>query len=357
MAAKGAAVLRPAHYLPFFEPLKYGEWVIELMSPYSCRVRHESLKHIEVVLTYNTRVSLLRSEITVRGLIERIRIMEDILAGGYYHACLGGTLYEIVKMPYGDEIDERWLVNARGDVNFQVECSTNEALSLALLLNDIYAPDVHLPLREIYKFSVERGLLPLFKRVREAALRYKGARCFLVREKNDYYLIPERSGRCEELALLLDFATSLGVNLRVPINERDVINLLLSVETLPSILSASNLMIELRKFIIYSMISKMRSGVKTYYRGRRLVIRNSYGVWKIDLRSGSLELNRRPLCIHDPSETPGVIKLPQLGLMRLDKTTSRVIGVTLVALRPHAVKDPILRRQIRAEARRPHGFF
>ena len=329
-------------------PLRYGEWIIELVSPTICRIRHESLRHVEIMFTYRSLRSLiLRNEITVRGLIERIEFLEDILAEGYYHTGLHGTLYEFMRMAYSDEEGERWLVKASGDVDFQVECSTSEALSLALLFNDIFDPDVGPSPGEIYKFTADRGLLPLFRRIERAMLKHEGARCLLVREENEYYLIPERAGRCEELETLMSLADSIGTSLHVPISEEGSVRILLSIQDLSSVLSSSDFMVELRKFLIHSVVSRMKFRGEVKYGRRRIVIRNSYGTWKIDLRNGSLTLNHYSLCISETPDVPGLIKASDLGLVRLDRTTSRAIGAVLVALKPHTVRDPILRRQIR----------
>ncbi len=91
--------------------------------------------------------------------------------------------------------------------------------------------------------------------------------------------------------------------------------------------------------------------------GGKVIVKNSYGTWKLELSDGSLYLQGRSICFStDRALVPGMTLLPGLGNLKLGELSTKVVAGLVVALRPELVKDEELKEQIE-EARLLGGDY
>ena len=356
-------------------PVRIGSWEVRPTGR-SLILRSGDL---EITVPFRDKADRL----SLRLLTDMIKLLDRLLQKGGLE--FRGLAYVKLTLKRLDE--KRWLLSARGEVRYDVELTTEEALLMALAVKDAGLPiwppeqDVEelLLMRSRVFDDIEEVMGPRFSalarlfdpltrlgppiawrrvvavvmrdRLEEAEICQDGAVAVLRPGEQDFVLTLTRAGGSGLLGLLSRLSKVLGYReLRV---EADVAaQLLIGEEPVDELLSQSEAARRARRFLIREVF-----GIDVPEDGPAEVhIKNKYGRWTVSLDDGCLELNGIHICIMQRGPRPyGVIQLPGIGRLELDEMTAKVLNAVAVALRPEKVRDRALKKQIE-KARRMTGF-
>jgi len=334
--------------------------------------------------------------LSLRLLTDMIRFLDSLLQkGGLVFRGLAHVKLTLKRLD-----GRRWLLSARGEVRYDVELTTEEALLMALAMygaglliwptsmdesilmrlgmksmnmeewlftrcaafEDIEDVMGHrlLALARLFDPCARLGPPIAWKRIVAAVIRDRlkkaeicqdGVVAFLRPRERYFVLTFARAGGSGLLGLLSRLSEVLGYD-ELRIRADVAAQLLIGEEPVEELLNRSEAAMRARRFLIREVF-----GTDVPEDGSAEVhIRNKYGRWTISLDDGCLELNGVHICIMQRGPRPyGVIQLPGIGRLELDETTARVLNAVAVALWPERVRDRALKKQIE-EARRMTSF-
>ena len=311
-------------------PLVCEGWKIEVLGPDVLRFIKEDGEKIEFSFYFPEYVKVGR-------LTELILILERSLTKGYFSCCVGNTFFELSRA--GDQ----WILEARGRVELQLSCSTREALCLALAL--FYVREEEPSGHELYEMFNYPGLLSLFRKVGKIHVEDVPVSYTLVWEGSQPYLLPERAVAGTELATIMSLSEALGRK-TIKISEEEALELIFSIEGLSEVLEDNEALMEARKYLARILASTVQHSSTLEFGKDEIHVKNEYGTWEIDLEDGDLFLNDNHICVELVSSM-NIISLPEVGTLKVDENTAKVLSSLMVALRPDEVEDPSIRRQIR----------
>ena len=266
--------------------------------------------------------------------VKLVRHIEDMLANGRFKA-----MKEIGERPVWLELkreDGRWKFWARGAARFDMWLSCQEALLMSLALDLMEWSLSKKALASIIKDRLEGEAL--FKMERGSIIR-------LTVEEKCFYLAIEEPGQKSEMTLFKRVAEHLGREERVPISDELGVGLFLCQADDYDVVR--ELAPKVRRHLVRMAFKDRLNEMEI--KEDEVIVKNSYGTWTIDLRTGSLRLNDFFICKNTRSRlrAPSLAVLPGLGPVKLDEGTEEVLNAIRIALEPDKVEDEDVAKQIK----------
>ena len=325
--------------------LRVGNWLIAGRRPGQLRFIRDN--GLELLVPYDDP-----AEVRLGDLLCDVSILEKVLSEGSVRAEGSRFTIELRR--------ERaaWKLKASGDIEYEVELTTGEALLIAL---ELYRAHIRSFFEEELRSRgyVRRGRssfspAPLRERtigrvlkgkLSEARLRDSGATATLRIRGKRFFMRIEEPGTNEVLRLFHEVARAIEPGGELPVSDALAAGLLLGKRRLDSVkYDAAGVCV--RRYIVRQVFKGKLRCLK--FRGDRVIVRSRLGRWAISLRTGSVRLWGYPICIVPPiGRFCGVIWLPGIGSLELDPITALVLNAISMALSPDAIRDEEIRWQIR----------
>ena len=315
--------------------LRYGDWEIKVLDEDTVRLSLSGEEPIDIVWHSD-------HDIEVRELVFCLDTLNRTMYEGGFSWCVEDTYYELTRT------DGEWSFRAEGAFSFRLDgLTTQQALSLALLMTYIKESS---PLgSELCESIRMMGILPVFRRAGEVKLRSKHFEAVMTWSGNKARITPLRADSKSDFLTVISLADAglmeREVELEPEEGEEEIVAMLLSGEALEDEKDWKPF-IRMRRELARLLITQLPHDSEAEVMEDKVIVRNSYGTWEIDLDDGYLRLNDEHICVEPKALMPGLILLPGLGEIAIGKPSMEVMTSIMVALRPEDVRDPELKKEI-----------
>ncbi len=316
-----------------FPALKYGDWEVEVLDEDTVRLSLGGEEPVEIVWYAD-------HSIEVKELVDCIDTLNRAIREGSSSWCVGDAYYELTRTDGG------WSFEAKGAISFRLEgLTTQQALSLALLMTYIKKSD---PITSDLSKAIKiMRLLPVFRQIGEVRLRSEHSEAVMTWVGRKIRVVPIRADPESDFLTLISLADAGLVERELELeDEEEVVARLLSGEPLEDEGGKCEPMIKIRRELARLLIAQLPHSSEAEVLEDKVIVRNSYGTWEIDLDDGYTRLNDEHVCIEPEVSAPGLISLPGLGEVAIGKPTMEVVTSIMVALRPEDIRDSELKKEI-----------
>jgi len=291
---------------------------------------------------------------TFKTICRDASFVQDVYEKGYYRARTTYASIELSRL----EGARRWLLRARGLVEYDVELTQEEALLMALIINDMREDTLSSVLlcRLLEELVMETRA---DMRIAAAILRDRLGRAMVKGISSSGFVEPrdcgfiffiEDPGQDARFRLIkLEGKEITGLEGGVVLDDREALRVLMGIIPVEKARLDERAERRICIYIIRSVLGPLAKRVK-FKKG--LAIVKNYGLtWAIDLSDGDLIVNGEHICTTFPffARRYGFLKLPGLGKIGLMEDMASVLCNILYALMPTKIRDPDLCRQILAK--------
>ena len=321
--------------------LSYGDWEIRVLDEDLLRLTLRGTEPpIDMIWCADHAVE-------VKELVHYLDALNEALDKGEFFICVNDTFYELTYA------DGEWRLRARGAFNFElVGLSTHQAMCVMLLL--IYAREEDPFESDFLKAVKLMGLLPLLESAHEVRLKGTGFEAVMGWRGEELIIRPIWASFPSELRTLLSLVEAgvleeLEVSVKDPSDVEEIAAAMLMGKLDEDSFNES-LLVPMRRELVKLLVEHVPHEGEVDIQEDKVIVRNAYGTWEVDLRDGDTYLNDQHICIEVERPASSMLVLPGVGELGVGKTSMEVVAALMVALRPEDVRDRRLRSQIRRAA-------